>query len=81
MEIKYIQLYDCLGYGADTQFGKIMEEREFTDNHLWIPTVGNLIRMDSGKYNGLYEVVAVIYNKPTKLVRIKMEKYNKFGTI
>ena len=52
-----------------------MEEKEYTDN-MWIPNVGNLIRMDSGEYNGLYEVVAVIYNKSTKLIRIKMEKYN-----
>ena len=74
MEIKYIQLYDCLGRGANTKLGKIMEEKEYTDN-MWIPNVGNLIRMDSGEYDGLYEVVAVIYNKSTKLIRIKMEKY------
>ena len=74
MEIKYVQLYDCLGNGASTQFGSIIEENEY-HNGMWIPNVGQMIRMDSGKYNGLYEVVAVIYNKPTKLVRIKMEKY------
>jgi hypothetical protein len=77
MEIKYIQLYDCLGKGANTQLGKIMEEHEYV-NGAWIPTVGQLIRMDAGEYNGLYEVVAVIYNKATKLIRIKMEKTYTF---
>ena len=73
MEIKYIQLYDCCGKGANTIFGNIIEEIEYHDGY-WMPTVGSLIRMDSGGYNGIYEVVAVIYNKSTKLVRIKMEK-------
>jgi len=74
MEIRYVQLYDCLGKGAKTNLGKIMEEIEYHDGY-WMPTVGSLIRMDSGEYNNvLYEVVAVIYNKSTKLVRVKMEK-------
>ena len=75
MEVKYIQLYDCLGKGADTIFGKIISERE-CKNCSWIPTAGNLIRLDSGEYNGIYKVIAVIYNEPTKLIRIKLEKYN-----
>lgn len=75
MEIKYIQLYDCLGKGAHTCLGKIMEEREYKDG-FWIPTIGDMIRMDSGEFNGLYAVVAVIYNKSTKLIRVKMEKTN-----
>ena len=76
MEIKYIQLYDCLGKGAYTCFGKIMEEHEYKDG-FWIPTIGNLIRMDSGEFNGMYTVVAVIYNKSTKVIRVKMEKAKK----
>ena len=71
MEIKYIQLYDCQGRGANTKFGKIMEEFEY-ENGYWVPTVGDIIRCGAVTY----QVVAVIYNISTKLIRIKMEKLN-----
>lgn len=74
MEIKYIQLYDCLGWGANTTSGKIIEENEYKDG-MWIPTVGNLIRLHLHEHDVIYEVIAVIYNKPTKVIRIKMEAY------
>ena len=76
MEIKYIQLYDCIGKGANTHLGRIMEENTY-ENGMWIPNVGQLIRMDSGEHCGLYQVVAVIYNKATMLIRIKMERYSE----
>lgn len=40
-----------------------------------IPKNGQLIRIDSGKYDGLYQVEYSIYNNSQKILKICIRKY------
>jgi hypothetical protein len=66
MEIEYIEIYHYL---ADVAIIK----NEYKNNML-IPEKGSYVRIDSGKYSGVYEVVNHVYYNSTKTLRINLLK-------
>jgi hypothetical protein len=41
---------------------------------MYLPQVGTKVRFDSGKYDGIYDVVEWVFCDSTKLLRIKVKK-------
>lgn len=66
MEIEYIEFYHYLA-------NVIIVTNEYKNNTL-IPEKGSYIRIDSGKYSGVYEVVNHVYYNSTKTLRINLLK-------
>ena len=73
-EIRRIQVCDCKGLGASTEFGEIIREYDYTP-YCWIPNVGTIMRLNAGVRNGLYKVLAVEFHEAEQRVRIKIDKY------
>ena len=66
MEIKYIEFYHYLA-------NVTIVTNEYKNNML-IPDKESYVRIDSGKYDGVYEVVNHVYYNSTKTLRINLLK-------
>ena len=67
MEVKYVEIILPGGVG-------VIKKYDYTP-YSWIPNEGNVMRLDSGKYNGLYKVTTVEYNEATQTVKIWIKEY------
>lgn len=65
MEVKYIEIVIQ---------GEVIKKHNYTP-YCWIPNEGTLMRLDSGKYNGLYKVTRIKYDELTQTVKIYIQKY------
>ncbi len=65
MEVKYVKIYHST---------TIIKEYDYTP-YCWIPNEGTLMRLDSGKYNGIYKVTRIEYDELTQTVKIYIQKY------
>ncbi len=66
MDIIFIEFFDCI-------HTKTISAHPHT-NGMIIPRQGERIRFDSGEYNGLYEVVDLVYYESTKTLKIKIKE-------
>lgn len=66
MDIIFIEFFDCIHI-------KTISAHPHT-NGMIIPRQGEHILFDSGEYNGLYEVVGLVYYESTKTLRIKVKE-------
>ena len=67
MEVKYVEIIIALPE-------EVIKKYNYTP-YSWIPNEGTVMRLDSGKYNGLYKVTTVEYNEATQTVKIWIKKY------
>lgn len=81
-EIKVVQFYDLTNAQSVRQVGNnekytlvgdIISESNY-HNGMYLPQTGSKVRFDYGKYNGIYEVVELVFCDTTKLLRIKVKK-------
>lgn len=81
-DIKVVQFYDLTNaqsvrqVGSNEKYtlvGDIISESNY-HNGMYLPQTGSKVRFDSGKYNGIYEVVELVFCDATKLLRIKVIK-------
>lgn len=83
-EIKTFQFYDMTEPSPVTErqiggskkivlVGKIISESDYRDG-MYLPQVGTKVRFDSGKYDGIYDVVEWVFCDSAKLLRIKVKK-------
>ena len=66
MEVKYIEIVVLPG--------EVIKKYNYTP-YRWIPNEGTVMRLDSGKYNGLYKVTRIEYDEATQTVKIWIKKY------
>ena len=68
MEVKYIERIIALPEE------EVIKRYDYTP-YSWIPNEGTVMRLDSGKYNGLYKVTTVEYNEATQTVKIWIKEF------
>lgn len=74
MKITQILYFDCTSIDKDSCYNGDCIGRVDYHNGLLIPSIGSMMRFQSGKYDGFYKVVNHIYFEEYELLRINLEK-------